>query len=245
MSCLKCGEVFDRYAKRGEFIGFCPSCLKTAQKKRQSKAFKSRWASDPQFRAEAKIRKKTKKALAKAKEWSKNYKAAPEHKEAARESYLKRKAKNPELLKQQARDSRQRQKLNNPFWSIKNKIRCAMRRGRQNICIPKDYKTFDLLGKTPEDYQKHFESFMGKPCVCGIACGNKTIIIKDNYHDDHIIPNILANTLEELVELNQPENFQRICKSCNMSKSNVINGRRVNYKTNKLSDIKDGNGKAN
>ena len=140
--------------------------------------------------------------------------------------------RNPEKLKLQLSKSKEKRlgyqrkyyekNKNNPLIKVKGTIKRAIRRAIKNAGYVKDKSCFDILGRNPQEYLEHFNSFMGKPCVCGIVCNSKTIITGTNSHCDHIIPIITAKNEEDVIRLNQLDNLQIICAPCNLSKGDSI-----------------------
>jgi 5-methylcytosine-specific restriction endonuclease McrA len=86
------------------------------------------------------------------------------------------------------------------------------------------------LGRSLKAVTKKLDSFIGKPCQCGIVCEGNTIITYENSHIDHIIPLVEAKTEEDVIKLNQIENLQRICDKCNLSKSDYLPEELEKYK---------------
>lgn len=77
--------------------------------------------------------------------------------------------------------------------------------------------TFKLLGYSKEEAYLHLSSFLNKPCLEQSSC-NGIILNVENSHVDHIVPQHIANTLEEIVKINQLSNLRLICSPCNLKK---------------------------
>lgn len=129
--------------------------------------------------------------------------------------------KNKSKVKQMARNCYLKNK-DNRLWVLKRSIRLALWQPLTDLGLVKAKRTFEMLGSTAEKYQEYLDSFIGKPCQCGIMCEGKTIITYENSHIDHIIPLAEAKTEEDVVKLNQIENLQRICDKCNLTKSDYL-----------------------
>lgn len=87
---------------------------------------------------------------------------------------------------------------NDEEYRLKEKIRAGMRRLRKGA---KSKRTIEILGCTFEEL-------------------NKTLGDTAGMHVDHIVPQSLANTEEELMALNHNSNFQLLSSKENMLKGN-------------------------
>ena len=105
-----------------------------------------------------------------------------------------------------------------PIYKLKRLIKKSVWKAFKYAKVHKTASTFKLLKFTTEDLQAHRNSFLNKPCVCGIACGRETIITETNSHIDHIKPLVTAKTEEDIIILNSLENLRLICIDCNLCK---------------------------
>ena len=74
-----------------------------------------------------------------------------------------------------------------------------------------------MLGYSKEEAYAHLSQFLDKPCLERSNC-NGIVLTIENSHVDHIVPQYIANTLEEIVKINQLGNLRLICSPCNLEK---------------------------
>lgn len=135
---------------------------------------------------------------------------------------IKWKTNNPDKVKAMQKRKRIKDELK-PFTKAKRQLRNGVNQAFMYLNSKKSSPTLELLGISKEALIAKRDSYMGKPCECGLACGGTTIITVENSHCDHIKPLNLVECYEDVIQFNQLENLRWICITCNLKKSGKYN----------------------
>jgi len=103
-------------------------------------------------------------------------------------------------------------RLNEPLFKLIMNIRCLIKNSVKRQFTKKSKKTQEILGCSFEEFKIHLESMFDEH----MNWDNQGTY----WHMDHIKPISLANTKEEVYELNHYTNFQPLYWQDNLSKGN-------------------------
>ena len=133
------------------------------------------------------------------------------NKEKVKESVRKYKKENQDKVKKYNKEYISNKLKTNSFYKFKhntrNLIRMSFKRGTNQF--KKSAKTENILGCTVLEFRNYIESKFTQ----GMNWENQ-----GEWHLDHIKPLVLANTEEEVIELNHYTNFQPLWAIDNLSK---------------------------
>jgi len=113
-------------------------------------------------------------------------------------------------------------KNNNSLYKLSFNIRCLVRVSITRQGFTKKSKTYQILGCSFEEFKKHlesqFESWMSWENY-GLYNGE----LNYGWDIDHIIPTSLANSEENVIQLNHYSNLQPLCSKVNRDiKRNLV-----------------------
>lgn len=111
------------------------------------------------------------------------------------------------------RRRRYEEKSSDPVWVISNRIRVRINGLIAEAGDSKGFRTFDLLGYTPQELADHLE----RQFVKGMGWHNR-----DKWHIDHIVPISTAKTVEDVIALNQLSNLRPLWARDNLSKGDRL-----------------------
>jgi|ERR1035437_171607 5-methylcytosine-specific restriction endonuclease McrA len=134
--------------------------------------------------------------------------------EKHRESALNWRRKNPERHRENQRLRNKARYSNEPMFKLRRCTSVALCAALKNFGLTKGGSTFKLLGYSSRDLYFYLSQYIYKFCE---DC-NVTILTWGNSHRDHIIPESVGKTKEEIIQLNQLCNLRLICGPCNIKK---------------------------
>ena len=145
------------------------------------------------------------------KEARRQYYAKPEVKEARRQCYAKYQAK-PEV-KEARRQLHKTRFLTDPLYRLTCNIRSNIRSCFQRRSLKKNSRTYQIIGCDFDFLKQHLESQF----TDGMTWDNM-----GEWHVDHILPNAIARTEEEVIAFNHYCNLQPLWAEDNLAKSDKI-----------------------
>lgn len=106
-----------------------------------------------------------------------------------------------------------KRRANDPLYKLTQNTRSLIRVSIKNNGYTKKSKTHEILGCSYEQFKQHIEQKFTE----GMSWDNRHL-----WHLDHIIPQSLGLTEEEILALNHYTNFQPLWAEDNIQKSNNI-----------------------
>lgn len=121
--------------------------------------------------------------------------------------------RNPEKKKIYRKNQNNKRRLN-PIHNFHDRIRKRLIRVLNDIGLKKNSRTQDILGYSAIELFWHLNQYIDKPCDdCKLV-----IINRQTCCIDHLYPIGSAETIADVISLNQLNNLRLICRQCNLAK---------------------------
>lgn len=126
----------------------------------------------------------------------------------------KSKKDNPYSQTKEYRSELRKRLRQNPVHAMGERISRLLAYGLKGIGAAKGGRTFEMLGYTPEQFASHIERQFRN----GMSWDNR-----DKWHIDHIIPVSTAETLADLIALNQLSNLRPLwAEENNLKRAKIV-----------------------
>lgn len=133
-----------------------------------------------------------------------------EQKEIKRKEYMKKYySENKETIIERWLIAK-KEYMKNPLYRLKESLRSRIKSALVRGKFPKNFKTFDIVGCSFEDFVIYIESQF----TDGMTWENQ-----GQWHLDHKVPLYIALSLDEIIKLNHYSNFQPLYAQDNFTKN--------------------------
>ena len=201
----------------------CKSCIKEYNQKNKEKIKEKtkEYKQKNKEKIKEKIKEYNQKNKEKIKEKTKEYNQ--KNKEKIKEKTKEYNQKNKEKISKQKNQYKKERKAKDPLYKLTINIRSLIGSSIRNNGYTKQSKTHEILGCSYQEFKAHIEQKFPE----GMSWDNKHL-----WHLDHIIPQSLGQTEQEILALNHYSNFQPLWAEDNIQKSNNIHWQKCTEKYN-------------